>query len=225
MKNIQKFPCFLPSLLAGLSLFVGFTPHVHAAEAGTVYTQVSTNGVGLGYATSVADDVALRGQYSYFSPSSYSGNVGDYGSSSTATANTQWSSASFLADWYPFTTGFRLSGGLVFTNEVVTVNATNATIGGLTGASGQTATGRINLSPNPAPYIGLGYMTRPKDAKGFGFNFDLGVIKLSPDVTLTSTGAIPATQAQINAQIANVQDAVKQLQYFPVLGLGLSYSF
>jgi hypothetical protein len=69
----------------------------------------------------------------------------------------------------------------------------------------------------------VGYSTKPKDAKGFGFVFDLGLMFQNPKSTLTATGG--ATQADIDAQNAKVQEAIDKLKIFPVFGIGLSYSF
>ena len=43
-----------------------------------------------------------------------------------------------------------------------------------------------------------------------------------PSVSITASGV---TQADIDAQRADVEEAVRHLRYMPVLGLGLTYSF
>jgi hypothetical protein len=192
-----------------------------AGESGTVYTQLSTNGLGLGYATSVNDDFAVRGQVNYLKQS-FSGNVGDFGSAATLAVDINLSSVQLVADWYPTASGFRLTGGGVINNNKITVAGTGASFGT---ASGQTVNGEIKLSDGISPYLGLGYSAKPKDAKGLGLNFDLGVMFQNPKVTLTSTGTVNASQTDIDAQIAKVQDAVNNLKVMPVIGLGISYSF
>ena len=84
--------------------------------------------------------------------------------------------------------------------------------------------GEIKMSDSLAPYLGLGYSTRPAAAKGFGFNFDLGVMFQNPKSTLTATGA-GVTQADIDAQNLKVQEAIDKLKVMPVLALGVSYAF
>ena len=56
-----------------------------------------------------------------------------------------------------------------------------------------------------------------------GYQYTLvGTITYSVTVTATGTGV---TQADIDAQLVKVQDAIDKLKIFPVIGLGISYSF
>ena len=189
-----------------------------AADYGTVYTQLSTNGPAIGFAASVAPNWAARGQVSVFKQS-FSGNVGDFGSTSVLTLDINMNTVPLLADWYPGEGGFRLSGGVVFNNNKISIAGT-----GNVNSKPATINAEIKLSDSISPYLGIGYATRPKDAKGFGFNYDLGVMLQSPKVSMTATGA-GVTQADIDAQIATVQDAVNNLKTMPVFGIGFSYSF
>jgi hypothetical protein len=189
-----------------------------AGDAGSIYLMGSLNGFGLGYAASVSKDFAVRGQYNAYKQS-FSGDVGDFGAASRMTLDLDLSSFQVMGDWYPSDGGFRFTGGVVANSNKVTINGTNATVGA---TAGSTVRAEILLSKSPAPYIGLGYSTRPKDAKGFGFVFDLGAMFQDPEVTLTATGA---SAADIATQKAKVLDAVNNLKVMPVIGLGLSYSF
>jgi hypothetical protein len=190
-----------------------------AGDYGTMYLMGSLNGLGLGYAASVSKDFALRGQYNAYKQS-FSGDVGDFGAGSRLTLDLNLSSFQVMGDWYPGDGGFRLTGGVVANDNKVTITGTNATVGTTAGA---TVNSEIKLSKSPAPYLGIGYSTRPKDAKGFGFVFDLGVMVQDPEVTLTTSGVVvPA--ADVAAQKAKILDAVNNLKNMPVIGLGVSYS-
>ncbi len=191
----------------------------HAGDTGTVYTQLGTNGIGIGYAASVSDDWAVRGQINALPKQSFSGDVGDFGSTSKLTIDINWSSVQLVGDWYPGDSGFRLSGGLVFNNNKINISGTGE-------VNGKTATvdAEIKMSDSVAPYVGIGYSTRPKAAKGFGFNYDLGVMFQNPKSTLTATGA-GVTPADIDAQNVKVQDAINKLKVMPVFGIGVSYAF
>jgi hypothetical protein len=178
--------------MAQLALTLALPLVATAGDSGAVYGQVSTNGLGIGYAASVKDDWAMRGQFNSFKMA-FSGDVGDFGANSKLTADVNLQSIQLLADWYPTASGFRLSGGLVVNNNKVTLT-------------------------------GLGYATRPKDAKGLGFNVDLGVLFQSPKASLTATG-VGITQTDIDTQLKTMQDAADKLKLFPVLGLGVSYAF
>lgn len=207
--------------LACIAVVLGALPAVTmAGDAGTVYTQIGTNGLGLGYAKSVSQDWAVRGQYNALPKQSFSGDVGDFGSSAKMTVEIDWNSLELLGDWYPGAGGFRLTGGVVFNNNKITVAGTGATVGS---ATNQTVNAEIKLSDSVAPYLGIGYSTRPKDAKGFGFTYDLGVMFQNPKSTLTASGG--ATQADIDAQNVKVQDAINKLKVMPAFSIGVSYSF
>lgn len=189
----------------------------HAGDAGTLYTQIGTNGLGIGYAISVSEDFAVRGQYNALPKQSFTGDVGDFGSTSKLTIDINWSSVQLLGDWYPGDGGFRLTGGVVFNNNKINISGTGEVNG-----TPAVVDGEIKMSDSVAPYLGIGYATRPKTAKGFGFNYDLGVMFQNPKSTLNATGA---SQADIDAQNAKVQDAINNLKVMPVFGIGVSYSF
>ena len=205
--------------LAGIALALCALPMVASAgDTGTLYTQLGSNGWGLGYTASVSDNWALRGQYNMFKQT-YSGNVGDLGPNARLTLDIDWNSFQTLADWYPTSGGFRLSGGVVFNNNKITVAGTGATVGT---ATNQTVSAEIKMSENPSPYVGLGYSSRPKFAKGFGFIADVGILFQDPKVTLTASGA---SASDIAIQRAKMEDGIKDLRNMPVLMLGASYSF
>jgi hypothetical protein len=108
---------------------------------------------------------------------------------------------------------------LVVNNNKVTLTGTGKVAG-----KDATVNGELKMSDSLSPYLGLGYATRPKDAKGLGFNVDLGVLFQSPKASLTATG-VGITQTDIDTQLKTMQDAADKLKLFPVLGLGVSYAF
>lgn len=188
-----------------------------AGDGGVVYTQLGTNGLGIGYAASVGADWAVRGQYNTLQQS-FSGDVGDFGPGSALDVKIDFNSLQLLGDWYPARDGFRVSGGVVFNNNKITLNG----IGQVNGVNG-TVNGEIKMSDGVAPYLGIGYSTKPTLAKGLGFNFDLGVMFQTPKATLTATGGPSA--ADVAAEQVKMQDAADKLKNMPVLAIGLSYAF
>lgn len=208
----------LANHLTKIALVLGTLPLAAlAGDNGTVYTQLGTKGLSLGYAASVGDDWAVRGQYNYMTKQKYTGDVGDYGSGANITVDLDWSSAEVLADWYPASNGFRVTGGLVQNFSKITVTGTG-TVGATVGA---TVNAEIKMSDGIAPYLGIGYAAKPKTDKGLGFNFDLGVMFQNPKATLTSSASASDT-AQKQREM---QDAADKLKYYPVVSFGLSYSF
>ena len=199
----------LSKKITHLALVLGALPVAAlAADYGTVYTQIGTNGLGIGYAASVAPNWAARGQFNSFKQS-FSGDIGDFGSGSSLRVDINFSSVPLLADWYPGDGGFRVSGGVVFNNNKITM-AGNGNVNN----KPATINAEIKMSDSISPYVGIGYATRPKDAKGFGFNYDLGVMFQNPKVSMTATGA-GVTQADIDAQVTKVQDAMNNLEGVP----------
>jgi hypothetical protein len=209
----------LSNKIAQIALVLSALPvAASAGDAGTLYLMGSTNGIGLGYGRSVSENWAVRGQYNAYKQAFY-GNVGDFGGAARLQVDVDFGNFQALADWYPSDSGFRLTGGLVLNNNKIVMSGSNATVGT---QAGQTFNSEIKLSKSGAsPYLGLGYSTRPKNAKGFGFIMDLGVMVQDPEVTMTSSAAAGQTEAQKQ----KVYDAVSVLKNMPVFGIGVSYSF
>lgn len=189
-----------------------------AGDAGTLYTQLSTNGIGVGYGASLSERWALRGQYNTYSMN-FSGDVSDIGNGGNSDIKVKLNSFQLLGDWYPGEGGFRLSMGVVANDNKITLDGTG-------NVNGKTATinGEVKLSDTISPYLGIGYSVRPRNARGWGFIFDLGIMGQTPKVTLNATGG-GVTQGDIDAQKAKIEDAVNKLRIMPVIGLGVSYSF
>ena len=192
-----------------------------AGDIGSVYLDLGMNGIGLGYGHSLSENWAARVQYNKYLRS-FTGDVGDYGAQANMKLDFTLSSLQLLADWYPFSGGFRFTGGVVKNDNKISLAATNANVGNLTG---QTVNGEITMSKSPSPYLGIGYSSRPQSASGFGFVFDFGVMGQDPDVSLSIPGATAAQQADIDQQIAKTRSSLSPLKTWPVLSLGLSYSF
>lgn len=201
-----------------LGLVMGAAPLLaQAGDAGTAYTQFGSNGLGLGFATSVSPDWAVRGQFNTMKLN-YSGSVGDFGAGTTAEVKIDFNSVQLLGDWYPSGDSFRVSGGVVFNNNKITM-AGNANVNN---AGVVAVNAEVKMSDGLSPYIGVGFGTKPKADRGLGFNMDLGVMFQNPKASLSAPAANPADVA---AQLKNMQEAVDKLKYMPVLAVGISYSF
>jgi hypothetical protein len=142
-----------------------------------------------------------------------------------------------LFDWFPFANNFRISAGAMYNGNKLTLTGKPApggtyTINGKTypAASVGTLDGQVDFS-NVAPYFGLGY-GRPI-GRGFSLTADVGVLfQGSPHSTLTATcgpGTPAATCAQVQSDVAAEQaqlnDDLHKYQYYPVVSIGLAYTF
>ena len=145
---------------------------------------------------------------------------------------------SLLADFFPFANNFRISfGALVNGNKITGVGTPT---GGTFTINGQpfnaTDVGTLSAEltfKKTVPYAGIGY-GRPINS-GLSFIFDLGVVfQGAPTSTLTAScsPSAPPGSANCNAirsavatEQATLDDNLSKFKYYPVLSLGLAYTF
>jgi len=192
----------------------------YAGGGGTVYGQVSTLGYGVGYSKSVSESWALRGQYSAYGKD-FTANLSDTGSASGTNLDgkLKLETLGLLADWYPFSGGFRMTLGAMANNNKVDFSG----VGNVNGVTAN-VNGTLKFSSGYSPFVGIGYLSRPATAKGLGFVFELGVLFQDPTVDMTATGG-GVTQSDINKQKAKIQEDANALRNYPVIAVGLSYAF
>jgi hypothetical protein len=145
-------------------------------------------------------------------------------------------SGALLVDWHPLGGVFAISAGVYANgNELNATGVADAggeyEIGGETFTAAEVGTLGASVDFNStAPYLGLGWRSRGGEDGGFGWHVDLGVLfQGSPDVELTSTGGSLSgnalLQAEIDAEEADLENEIDQYEFYPVLGLGLSWTF
>jgi hypothetical protein len=131
------------------------------------------------------------------------------------------------ADWHPFGGSFRLSAGYAWSDialDVAATPATNTAFGGGTLPANTTVNGQTKYGN--APYLSLGWGNHAPRNGGLFFNTELGVMFTGkPDVNLNDATLVAAglTQTQINAE----KDKIKNdaIDFFPIVKLGLGYTF
>jgi hypothetical protein len=200
-----------------------------AAQAGEVYGGLGTHGVTLGYAHALSPSLTLRGDFATLGKRRE--RQTEEGIDYDGTVN--YSRTGLFADWFPFEGGFRLTGGLTFNNIkanlVAQGNGSSMTVGGTTFV---TATDdRLDVLiefPKTTPYIGIGW--GHQQAKGWGFTFDLGASIGKAKVSETHSGTNlgnPAivSQADVDAEMAEIRDGVGKVKAIPLLSLGINYRF
>jgi hypothetical protein len=196
-----------------------------SATAGESYLGIGTTGFELGYAFKLNSDMGLRADLNFLSYGrDFNTNGAEYA------ANLKFSNVGAFYDYYP-AGSFRLTGGVLLGTRKVEGNG--VTTGGtvIINGTGYPAPAGEGVSvtdtfPGAAPYLGIGFghsQARP----GLGFYFDAGAAIGKGDVTLSATPGVVAAagQANIDAERAKVQDRLNQLRVFPVVKLGVSYTY
>lgn len=142
-----------------------------------------------------------------------------------------------LLDWFPMSNSFHVTGGLVFNGNKFDAHgkpnaAGNYTINGNTYSSDTVGTidGKIDFR-NVAPYLGIGF-GNPVASKGWGFVSDIGVtFQGSPRSSLASNncqaGATICDQfaADVATENVRLQDKVDDFKLYPVVRVGVRYTF
>lgn len=142
-----------------------------------------------------------------------------------------------LADWHPYASGFRLSGGLAYNNQrfagtarpgggTININGTNyssAQVGSLDG--------RVTFS-KASPYLGIGWGLTPRAGSRLYFSADLGVMYQRPHASLSGNcgPALPASvcaqlQNDIRAEETEFRDAADDFRFYPVISVGFGLRF
>lgn len=213
--------------LAALAALALSCTLVTPAQAGELYTGVSTHGVMLGYAQPLSPMITVRGDFATAgSKSSRENEEGiDYDTKAT------YNRAGLFADWFPFSGGgFRLTGGVTFNNMKIDLNAVGngsaITIGGTTVVTDSTDRFNVKVEfPKTTPYLGIGYGHQL--SSGWGFVFDIGAsigkAKVTETHSGTNLGAVP--QSEIDAELAELRDGVGKVRAIPMIAIGFNYRF
>lgn len=212
-------------MIRKILLLVTLPAIASAASAGEVYANIGLPGVSLGYAQPLSDTITLRGDLSTLGK--HKKNQTEEGIDYAATA--QVNRAGLFADWF-VVGGLRLTGGLTFNTAKIDLVATGAGGSLIIGNTTYTTNAQDRLDigikfPSTTPYIGVGY--GHQRAEGMGFLFDLGAsigtAKLSARTSGPNLAAV--SQADLNAETAELRDGVGKIKLLPQVSIGLSYRF
>jgi hypothetical protein len=134
-------------------------------------------------------------------------------------------------DVFPFKNWFRLGGGVIINLNEVTGTGKSASgtidIGDgtyLLSDLGQ-VNGKVKFS-RVAPYFGFGFNNPIKTNGHLGFFVDLGLMYHGiPKATITTTNSFPGLQENIDQQMQETNNDIKDYKLFPVIQMGLSIKF
>jgi hypothetical protein len=206
-------------------------PAVSQADT-SIGLRAGTLGLGAELSFAISQRVALRLGADTYSPKTVTITQQDI----DYDAKAKLRSGSLLVDWFPFANNFRISLGAMVNQNKVT--ATGKPTGGSFTLDGQTFNaadvGTLDAEvtfKKTVPYFGIGY-GRPING-GLSLISDLGVMFQGvPKSTLTATCSATATgpncsalQSAVAAEQVTLQDNVGKFKYYPVLSIGLAYTF
>jgi|SRR6266581_924709 len=145
---------------------------------------------------------------------------------------------SLLGDWFPFANNFRISAGAMFNGNKFTLKG-KPTGGFFTVNGTQYNTAQIGSFDasvdfrKAAPYFGIGY-GRPINS-GLSFIIDAGVMfQGSPRSKIDATcgpaapqgsPACNQVQSDAKAEESRLDDSLHEFKYYPVISVGLAYTF
>jgi hypothetical protein len=214
-------------LSAALVIF----PAVAAADT-SIGVRAGTLGLGVELSYPISQSFGLRVNVdSYKYSRSFNQQEIDYDGKATLRTG------SLLFDWYPFANNFRISAGPMYNGNKVGLTGKPTggtfTINDVTYQASDVGSldGQVTFKKY-VPYAGIGY-GRPIGT-GFSLTFDLGVVfqgtpqaALSATCGPTSVNTPLCTQLQndVAAQQAEANDKLKNYRYYPVLAVGLAYTF
>lgn len=196
-----------------------------AAHADEVYGGIGFPGLVLGYATPLSNGLTVRGEFA--GGLSMSRNGQREGMDYSGELKSQRLGA--FVDWFVFSGGFRLTGGLTANDIKAQLNGKGGTgkINGKTvDMTGETFNVTIKY-PQATPYLGLGWGHQASPDKGLGFFADLGVMvgKFDASATTSLVGKQGITQADVDQEVSKVRDSLSKLAVLPAVSIGLTYRF
>lgn len=213
-------------LAASVALLMG----APLAQAGEAYVALGFPIVQVGYAHSVNQQLGLRADFG--TSGTFSKDGMEEGIDYKGDLNLH--RVGLFADYFPFSGGFRLTGGVTLNKAELKlnsnlVNGRNVTIGdqSYTPDGSEYLNVQVKM-PAVMPYIGIGWGHQASE-KGWGFVADLGVsvgkatLDYQTNLIAKSGGAI--TQADVDKEVSELRDSVGKVTVLPQISLGVSYKF
>ena len=197
-----------------------------AAQAGEFYAQAGLPGVMLGWAQPLNSQFGLRVDVATI------GERSDRRSEEGINydAKLKLNRTALLADWFPFSGSFRFTGGVTANQYKLDLLATGAGGTITVGNTSYTTTSADQLLvrgryPSSTPYLGFGWGHQA--STGLRFSMDVGAMFGRATVSATVIGpwAQRVSQADIDAELAELRNGMAKVRAVPQLSLGLGYSF
>ena len=194
----------------------------------TINGKVSTLGLGVEAAFPMTQSIDGRiginsYKYNFNKTSTSNGIATDYN------GDLNLDSVEALADWHPFAGSFRMSGGLIYNNNKVSLTARPANgtvnIGGVpyTVAPGQSVNASVDFK-KVAPYLGIGWGRTPKNT-GLSFTSDIGIMYQGTPKSSVTTNIPNVSSADLSQANTDLNSSLNNFKFYPVISIGVGYTF
>lgn len=141
------------------------------------------------------------------------------------------SSFAAMIDWHPGWSGFRVSAGLLHKgkqadSEAHSVTDTNFLVGdrGYTAYGHGSLTDRID-SDSTAPYLGIGWRNKADKRGGFSFSAEAGLLFQGSTTSRLHSQSYLITDSDYLQEEGDFEDFLDNVEIYPVLNLGISYTY
>ena len=226
-------------LAMGLLLF---SSGARAIDLG-VGARAGANGIGLDLSVGLTKNVNLRlsGTSIDIDSEKETVEVGDEGASGDVDAELDfdYGATAVYLDWHVLGGGFRLTAGMFKNNgaaKLTGVLQDNIVVDGqpldTTDLVDASLGGEVSLGDSYQPYLGIGWGRGAGGNGGFSFMVDIGIAIVDPSVKLEAevvAGGNFANQDELDATLRDLEkdaeDDLDQLEFWPVLAIGLNYAF
>lgn len=222
------------SAIAALSTTL-FCSAAYAKQRGTVALGVnaSTTGLGIEARTPISDNLYGRIGVNY-SRYTYKENSKNTTTDMRSKLNLKLMSAPLMIDWHPVDgSGFRLSAGVAYNGNEASVktDTTNGIkLNGIQYSAAEVGelSSKLELGSKIAGIASIGYDNSFLSNNPLSFNFEIGAMYTgNPKLKVKSTGLLaervgPEYEEQVNKTFNSTK---KYLRFFPVLKIGIKYTF
>ncbi|MES1943320.1 outer membrane protein domain-containing protein [Salinisphaera sp. PC39] len=150
-------------------------------------------------------------------------------------ADVELRNAAALVDFHPFTGNFRLTAGVIASDNSgdgsATCRQTLCNFGDGTDVlfQGDRVDVDVEFADDVHPYLGLGWSSTPESTGRWRLSIDLGVTYLGdPDVDASLSGpssGIFLAEQEVENEERNIEDDLEDFEFYPVVMIGAAYRF
>lgn len=150
-------------------------------------------------------------------------------------ADVELRNAAAFVDFHPFSGNFRVSAGMVVSDNSGDGSATcrqtfcNFGDGSNILVQGDRVDVDVEFSDAAHPYLGIGWSSTPDSTGDWLFSIDLGATYLGdPDVDASISGPSsgnPLAQQEVENEERNIEDDLEDFEFYPVVMIGAAYRF